>query len=84
MQYENDLSKIIHDKIIFNKNRLSIIATKLEGKSPLNKIGNGFAYVSDKNNKGIKSALDVSVGDEITISLKDGIIKSEVSNIKER
>ena len=61
-----------------------IIATKLEGKSPLNKIGNGFAYVSDSNNKGLKSAKDVSVGDELTISLKDGIIKSQISDIKER
>lgn len=84
MQYENDISKLMHDKVVYNKNRLSIIATKLEGKSPLNKIGNGFAYVSDNKNKGIKSAKDISVGDEITVSLKDGIIKSTVSNIEER
>ena len=84
MQYENDISKLMHDKVVYNKNRLSIIATKLEGKSPLNKIGNGFAYVSDNKNKGIKSAKDISVGDEIKVSLKDGIIKSTVSNIEER
>ena len=84
MQYEGDLSKIMHDKIIYNRNRLSIIATKLEGKSPLNKIGNGFAYVSDSNNKGLKSAKEVKIGDEVTISLKDGIIKSQISDIKER
>ncbi len=84
MQYEGDLSKLMHDKIIYNRNRLSIIATKLEGKSPLNKIGNGFAYVSDSNNKGLKSAKEVKIGDELTISLKDGIIKSQISDIKER
>lgn len=83
-EYENNLKQCINNTIVQKKNRLGIIATKLEGKSPLYKIGNGYAYIAKEDNKKIKSIKDIKLGDEINISLRDGILKGNVTDIKER
>lgn len=71
-------SKILGDR----KNRLSLAAARLDGVSPLKRLDSGYAYVSDKAGKRIKSVAQIGMGDELELAFKDGRITAEVKDIK--
>ena len=56
------------------ENRISI----LESLSPLSTLKRGYAIVTDNNGDNIKSANDVSVGDEVELGFFDGTVKAKV------
>lgn len=80
--YEDKLNDRMINKITYNKNKLAIMAGKLHGLSPLNKLGGGYAYVSMAG-KGIKTVQEVNVGDNISINLTDGRINAKVTDCLE-
>ena len=71
----NSLFNRIFDR---KKHALGLYAEKLEGLSPLKKIQSGYAYVSDINEKNVKSIGQVKKGDMLNIRVTDGIIHSVV------
>lgn len=63
------------------KNRVRLILKELQNRSPVSILQKGFALVSRvKDNKGIKSIEDIGIGEEINVTLHDGILLSEVLN----
>lgn len=52
--------------------RLAVAASKLDGSSPLKKLESGFAYVANTDGKRVKQAKDLSVGEEVSMTLLDG------------
>ncbi|MCR5837137.1 MAG: exodeoxyribonuclease VII large subunit [Lachnospiraceae bacterium] len=85
-QYVADLQTklefYMHRKLDNSKYNLNILAQKLDGNSPLKKLEKGFAYVSDADDNQLKSVADVSVSDDITLTMKDGRIKAVVSDVE--
>ena len=70
--------RIFSDK----KQSLSIVVAKLDGASPLNVLGRGYAYVLDPNTqKNIKSVRQVKVGSIIKTRLKDGSFGAKISSV---
>jgi exodeoxyribonuclease VII large subunit len=65
---ENDMNKKIRDR----KHNLSILISRLEGMSPLTKLGKGYAYVEDETGTPLKSVSQLNSGDNISFRLKDG------------
>ena len=66
------------------KNSLSVKAAKLEGLSPLKRLRQGWAYVTDDAGHNVKSVAAVAVGDRLTIELADGRLRAraeEVANL---
>ena len=63
------------------KARLAAICAKLEALSPMSVISRGYSAVFGKDKTLIKSADQVSVGDEISLKLSDGTIGATVKNI---
>ncbi len=65
------------------RNRLSLLAAKLNTLSPLNSLARGFSIVkSGKDDTLIKSIKTVEIGDRLEVYLKDGILKCLVEGIK--
>lgn len=58
--------------------RLAVLAAKLDGLSPLKKLGGGFGYISDGSGKPVVSVLKQKPGDLLRILLKDGEMTAEV------
>jgi exodeoxyribonuclease VII large subunit len=63
------------------KNRLNILAEKLNGLSPLNKLSGGFGYISDKNNNLINSIEKVKSGNNVSVTLSDGVFWATVDQV---
>lgn len=61
------------------KHALSALSGKLEALSPLAVLSRGYGVVSSEEGKVIKEIADVSVGDKITVKVRDGEIHAGVS-----
>ena len=71
-------------EILSNTEQLfSVIVAKLDGASPLNVLGRGFAYVVDLDTqRNIKSVQQIKVGSIIKARLKDGSFGAKISSIE--
>ena len=63
---------------------LSIRTEKLQGLSPLEKLKQGFSFVSVKDGRPLQSINDIRSGDSVSIDVKDGEIDAHVYAVKER
>jgi exodeoxyribonuclease VII large subunit len=65
------------------RNRLSLLAARLDTLSPLSSLARGYCIVrSEKDDTLIKSVYSVSPGDRIEVSLTDGKLDCTVDGIK--
>lgn len=60
------------------RQRLAVLAGKLDGRSPLKKVSGGFGYVTDQSGSAIESVDAVKRGDPVNIRLGDGRIHAQV------
>ena len=63
--------------------RYLTLAAKLDALSPLKVLTRGYAMVQDRDSEVVRSVTHTSVGDTISITLRDGIVDATVSQIKE-
>lgn len=64
-----------------SKHKLEVLCTKLEGMSPLTKLGGGYVYAKN-NDKVVNSVVDIQTGDLINISMTDGHAVAEILEVK--
>ena len=74
---DETFKNILRDRI----HKLAIYSEKLNGLSPLNRISKGFAYVTDNSGNQINTVEQVKEKDEISLIVKDGKIKAQVSTV---
>ncbi|MBR5579641.1 MAG: exodeoxyribonuclease VII large subunit [Lachnospiraceae bacterium] len=74
---QEQMRKVIEAK----KYHLSIRMERLEGLSPIQKLQQGYAYVSDNKGKNIRSISQISIGEELEIFVRDGKIKARAEDI---
>ena len=60
------------------KERLALLASGLDGVSPLLKLSQGYSYTDTEDGACVNSIKKVKPGDKVGIHVKDGIIKAEV------
>jgi len=80
-QLSMKLESLMDRKLVVSRNRLEVLSEKLKGLSPLDKLSQGYSYVSDEEGKTISDVERVSVGDELNIYVKNGVIKSTVTEV---
>ncbi|MCR5216386.1 MAG: exodeoxyribonuclease VII large subunit [Lachnospiraceae bacterium] len=80
--YEEKLTQVMKRIMERYRHQISLYATQLEGHSPLKKISAGFGYV-EHGGKQVRHWNDVAVGEELKISLGDGVIYSKVTKTQE-
>ena len=77
------LTDLVNFKVEDNRNKISVLAGKLNTMSPLGVIARGYSLV-EIDEKVVTSVKNVNVNDEITLNLKDGIVKATVTHTIEK
>ncbi len=75
--YVDRFAKVGPKQIAFEEEKLKGLVGKLESLNPLSVLSRGYS-VALKDGKAVKSTKEVSVGDEISLRLLDGTVKTIV------
>ena len=63
-------------------NQFSILATQLEGASPLQLLSRGYAVVTNEDDQNIKTVKDIKAGTTVRTKLSDGSFVSNVEKVE--
>jgi exodeoxyribonuclease VII large subunit len=80
----NTLSNEIKMQLVTARSTLSNLAGRLDALSPLSVLSRGYSITMDKHMNILKSINELSVNDNINISLNDGSVNCTVNSILER
>lgn len=83
MKLEDKLEFLMKRQLTDRKHQLAIYIEKLKGLSPLDKLGQGYAFVENGQGQVIHDVAQVSRGDEINIHLINGRILAKTMEIEE-
>lgn len=72
--FETEVLNILSEK----KQNLGVLASKLDGLSPLGTISRGFSLAFNEDGKLIKKVTDVKSGDKIDLRVSDGRVRATV------
>lgn len=78
MDFEEKLQVLMQSRVREKKHELALYAERFDGLSPIKKLSQGFAYVSDDTGRIVKRMDDVKISDQITIAVTDGDIIAKV------
>ena len=78
---EDALRRLIQARLQEEKNRLLFFIERFKGLSPLEKMSQGYAFVTDEKGGKISRVSQVRQGDGITLFMSDGQIKAQVREV---
>ena len=84
MLLRNRLISAENQQLSVKKQLFIAMTAKLDAMSPLKVLSRGYAMAKNENEEIIRSIHDVSAGENIQISLEDGIIAATVYQVKEQ
>lgn len=84
LELEDVLQSTMTNCLMRYQHKLSVLAAKLDGASPLKKLQQGFCYLEDKKGQPIRSVEQVNKGDCLLLHVSDGDIQAVVSDKKSR
>ena len=77
-ELEDRIRRGMEQRILSCRHRLGLQAERLEGQSPLKKLGGGYVYARDRKGEALVSVEQVTEGDGLTILMRDGRIEAKV------
>lgn len=77
-ELETALRTKMQSRLTGERHRLALCAEKLKGLSPLEKLSQGYSYVTAEDGTNVRSVSQVEKGDRLTVYVKDGSIQAEV------
>ena len=83
LKLEEKLQMRMEALVLAKRHELELYIEKLKGLSPLEKLNQGFSFVSDTEGKAIKDVEQVSLHQTLRIQVKNGELTAEVTG-KER
>ena len=84
IELEEELRTLMRDRVKEVRHRLAIQIEKLNGLSPVRKLNQGFAYVEEADGGVVKSIRQVEKGDELTVYVTDGLIRTSVKAVQKK
>lgn len=84
IELEEELRTLMRDLVKEARHRLAIQIEKLNGLSPVRKLNQGFAYVEEADGGVVKSIRQVEMGDELTVYVTDGLIRTSVKAVQKK
>lgn len=84
IELEEELRTLMRDRVKEARHRLAIQIEKLDGLSPVRKLNQGFAYVEEADGGVVKSIRQVEKGDELTVYVTDGLIRTSVKAVQKK
>ena len=82
-QYQDQLQSLMDDKLVELRHRLQIDIERLKGLSPLDRLQGGYSYAVDDKGQNIRSIKNVKNGDEMSVYVTDGVIRTKVTETDE-
>lgn len=79
---EEQLLNVLQHQLIKTKHRMELLAGRLHGLSPLQKISGGYGFITDAANRRIDSVKKLTPGDVVTVRLSDGRFAAQVTECK--
>lgn len=79
MRAEEHLLEMMKGKTEKSRHTLALYIERLRGLSPLDKLAQGFSYVSDQNGQTVCDIAQVQEGDALQITVKNGKIQAQVT-----
>lgn len=79
---ENRLRREMMRRLEQEKYRLGLMAERLKGLSPLEKLSQGYAYVENSSGANVRTVSNVKQGEQITVYVTDGRIRAEVTDVE--
>ena len=79
---ENRLRREMLRRLEQEKYRLGLMAERLKGLSPLEKLSQGYAYVENSSGANVRTVSNVKQGEQITVYVTDGRIRAEVTGVE--
>ena len=76
------LERLTQTAVTKEKHRLALASSRLDGLSPLKKLGGGYGFIQDERGKSLRSAGQVKEGEEIRIYAADGRIDGIVKRVE--
>ena len=83
-ELEEELRTLMRDRVKEARHRLAIQIEKMKGLSPVRKLNQGFAYVEEADGGVVKSIRQVEKGDELTVYVTDGLIRTSVKAVQKK
>ena len=84
IELEEELRTLMRDRVKEARHRLAIQIERLNGLSPVRKLNQGFAYVEEADGGVVKSIRQVEKGDELTVYVTDGLIRTSVKAVQKK
>ncbi len=78
---QDQMDILMRQKVTDRKHRLALIASRLEGLSPLKRLSKGFGFLTAEDGKRVESAKQVKTGQALTVRLSDGTLKTEITEV---
>ncbi len=78
LSLEDRLAGLMEKRLVDSRHKMELLAGRLNGLSPLEKLSQGYAYVSDEDNRTVCSIDNVSENQRLNIYVKDGQINAVV------
>lgn len=79
---EDRMKELLLQNVQMNRHRLALLSGRLSALSPLDKISRGFGHISGRDGTKIESVSQVKPGEELSVRLSDGIIKTRILEIE--
>lgn len=83
MNLEEGLEDAMQRNIKEKRHQMQILAERMKGVSPLEKLTQGYSYTSDENGKTVTTHTQVASGDTVAIYVSDGKIRAKVTGTEE-
>ena len=81
---EEDLARAMDMLMRDKKNRLALLAGRLDGLSPMKKLEGGYSYVAGADGRAINSLSQVKEGDSLSVYVTDGVMRVLVTDNEEK
>ena len=80
LHLEERLQQGMGNRLRDSRYRMDIYVQRMKGVSPLDKLNQGYAYAADDKGATVTSVDQVSVGDRMTVYVKDGRLTAQITD----
>lgn len=76
------LSAKMEQALTRERHCLAILGSRLDGLSPLKKLGGGYGFITDEREQALRSVTQACPGESITVRVRDGRMEARVEKIE--
>lgn len=83
VQIQDQMERSLEEKLTDRKHRLALLAGRLHGLSPLERLSRGFGFVTDKDGKPVASVKKLQREEILSVRLADGRVETRILEIED-